>query len=264
MSTLWKRAIATTTIALVAGFGITACSSGGTTTPESTKSTTDTQQSAPKAGSAMTADDFTQRMNDAQLKAGSAHFTQMLTVAGAGEMKMNGEMKIGDDPSKTSMQFAGDMGGMQMEMRVVEGVTYMKMGELTQNKFAQMGDGSPFDGMAASGDLSAQLKLFKEALVDFAQDGSESIDGVEAKRYVLTLDTKKVLASSAEEVPAEALDKIGDTLTYEIFVGPDDLPRKIAMDMAGVPTVMTFSKWGEPVDIQVPSAEEITDQPLPF
>lgn len=247
-----------------AGFGVTACSATDTA-PKTDKGTSAEQEpAAPRADEALTADDFTQRMNDAQLKAGSAHFEQKISVEGAGEVAMSGEMQIAEDPSQMRMRMVGDMSGMEMEMLVVDGTAYMKLGELTQNKYAKMGTDDSVSGLTAGTDLSSQLKLFKDALVDFTQDGTEKIDGVDTKRYVLELDTKKVLDSSAEEVPAEAMDALGDTMTYEIFVGADDLPRKIKMDVAGTPMDMTFSKWGEPVDIQAPTADEISNQELPF
>lgn len=259
------RALAATTIVLVAGFGITACSSTDTAPKTDKGSSAEQQPTEPKADEALTADNFTQRMNEAQIKAGTAHFEQKITVEGVGDMVMSGEMQAGSTPDETRMRMVGDMSGIAMEMLVVDGDAYMKLGELTENKFVKMGADGAMSDITAGADLNAQLKLFKESLVDFTQDGSEKIDGVDAKRYVLTLDTEKVLASSSgEEIPADAVDALGDTMTYEIFIGSDDLPRKITMDVAGSPMEMTFSKWGEPVDIQAPAADEISDRELPF
>ena len=53
----------------------------------------------------------------------------------------------------------------------------------------------------------------------------------------------------------------GDSASYSLFVGPDDLPRRISVDLGGAPTTMDYSKWGEPVNIVAPTADELTEMP---
>ncbi|WP_417556192.1 hypothetical protein [Microbacterium sp.] len=262
MSTLWKRALATTTIALVAGFGMTACSTGdnGSTTTKTTQSQT---EQAPKASGVMTADDFTQRMNDAQYKAGSAHFTQSTEVSGQ-KLETSGDMVLNKDAAKMRMSMSMPGG---MEIRIVDGEVYMNLGQLTENKFFKAPkDGSnpifaQLDQSLSQADLGKQLEVFRAALKDFkADEGADTIDGVKTTKYTLTLDTKKMLASSATEVPAEALKQLGDTVTYELYAGPDDLPRRMVMNMAGTAMTMDFSQWGSAAEVTAPSADQITDK----
>lgn len=267
MSTIWKRAIAATTIALVAGFGITACSTGDNTKPESSKGSASQQPEGKKddGGGALTADNFVQRITDAQQKAGTAEISQSMTVQGQ-TVATTGQMKIDKDPKKIAMSMTSKMpDGSQMEIRIVDGVTYMNLGAMTDNKFAKLdGAGSQLEKQlgTSQADVTAQLGAFKTALVDFKQDGSEKLDGVDAARYVLTLDTAKLFKAMGNEVPAES--KLGKTINYEMFIGSDDLVRRYKMDVAGTPVQVDYSKWGEPLDIVAPTADQLTDKKLPF
>ena len=263
MSTHWKRALATTTIALVAGLGLTACGSGGTTTTEKPKGTqTQTTEEKPvEAAGPMTADDFSQRINDAQFKAGSTHFTQKMRTAGQ-NIEMSGDMILDKDPSKLKMVMTMPGG---MEIRFVEGEMYMNLGEMTGNKFYQPSseEGGPIaDQLSQSVDqanIAKQFEAFKAALKDFkAEEGAETIDGVETTKYTLVMDTKKLFEAQDVEVPAEA--NLGDTIEYVMFAGDDDLPRRLVMNIAGSDMTMEFSKWGEAVTIEAPPADQITDK----
>ncbi|MGF2950331.1 LppX_LprAFG lipoprotein [Microbacterium alcoholitolerans] len=264
MSTFWRRAIATTTIALVAGMGLTACGAGGTenstTEPKGSGSQSQTE-TVPETSGVMTADDFAQRINDAQFEAGSAHFVQTVEAAGQ-KMESTGDMVMDEDPSKVRMSMAMTGG---MELRLVDGEMYLNMGELTGNKFFQPSseDGNPIaeqlNSSLEQANLGKQLETFKAALKDFkSEEGAETIDGVETTKYTLTLDTETLFAEQGTEIPADA--GIGDTLDYVIFVGSDDLPRRMVMDVAGSAVTMEFSKWGEAVTVEAPPADQITDE----
>jgi hypothetical protein len=45
-----------------------------------------------------------------------------------------------------------------------------------------------------------------------------------------------------------------------MFVGPDNLPRRMVTELAGAETTIDYSKWGEPVDIKAPPAKDVSDQ----
>lgn len=264
MSTLWKRALATTTIALVAGLGLTACDSGGTATTDTKdkdKGSQSQTENKPAASGVMTADDFSQRISDAQAKAGSTHFTQSMEAAGQ-KIEVTGDMIVSDDPSKVRMV----MNMQGVEIRVVDGAMFMNMGELTGNKFYQpsMEDGNPIAEQLNSSidqaNVAKQMETLQAALKDFkAEEGAETIDGVETTKYTLVLDTQTLLDAQGTELPEGAPD-LGDTVEYTIFAGSDDLPRRMVMNMAGTAVTMDFSKWGEAVSIEAPPADQITDK----
>ncbi|ALJ19618.1 hypothetical protein AOA12_06735 [Microbacterium sp. No. 7] len=272
MRSLTRRAVATAAVALLAGAGLAGCSageSGPDTAPQS-----QTQSAAPSPAESapaestspagtMSIDDFAQRIGDAQLKAGSASFTQTIETAGQ-TIETSGALTMDSDPSKMRMAMTLPEG---MEMRIVDGVIYMNMGPITDGKFYMAsldGDDPIAQQMASSveqANPAAQLESLKAALLDFrADENAETIDGVTTTRYTLVLDTQKMLAEVPQEIPQEAIDQMGDRIEYEMYVGPDDLPRRLVMNMGPTATTMEFSDWGAPVSVEAPPADQVTDQ----
>lgn len=103
--------------------------------------------------------------------------------------------------------------------------------------------------------------------------GSEAVRGVDTTRYSATLDLREALAEAPEEQRAalEAqLDQLGDAeIPVEVWIDADDLPRRLRMDMGSLfaaaglgdgamSMTMEWFDYGEPVDIEVPPADEVT------
>ena len=262
MSTLWRRAVATTTIVLVAGIGITACSFGGNTATDGAKSSSEQPQVAGKKS--MTADDFAQRMTDAMSAAKTAHITQTLSTQGQ-EIASSGDMMIASDPKKMRMHLNMSVGAQKLEMFLVDGTVYMNMGAMTQDKYVKIStdDGNPLaaqmEAMLAQSNTAEQMKNASAAVTDFAIAGTEKVDGVETTHYALALDAKKLLASQGVQ-PAQAA-AIGDTIAYDLYIDGKDLIRRVVLDMGSTKTTMDYSKWGETVRIEAPTADQLIDMP---
>ncbi len=260
--TLSRKATLITSVLLAGGLALTGCSSPSA--PADGGSTT-TQEPAAK-GAPLTQDDFAQRIADAQFAAGSVHMTMQMgdSVEGAVEA----DVVIDKDPKKVQMQMKMNSGGMDGDIRVVDGKMYMNMGELSGGKFLDL---STMPGGA--GDIGAildqvnpgsQVEGFGDALTDFTADpeGPE-IDGVKTTQLTLTLDTRKMFEAQPQEgVDIDTLvSTIGESMVYDMFVGPDDLPRRIVMpNVGGMGTgTQEYTKWGEPVKVEAPAKDEIAD-----
>jgi len=50
------------------------------------------------------------------------------------------------------------------------------------------------------------------------------------------------------------------TFEYTFWIGPDDLVRKMAFDLMGSQTEMTFSNWGAGAPVTAPTADQITTE----
>ena len=48
-------------------------------------------------------------------------------------------------------------------------------------------------------------------------------------------------------------------VTYHYRVAADGLVRQVGYELMGVASTMTFDGWGEPVDIQAPTADQIAN-----
>ena len=109
--------------------------------------------------------------------------------------------------------------------------------------------------------------------------GQEEVRGVETTHYRASMN----LAQALEEAPADqreqleaAFEQMGGAggaldidFPVDVWIDEDDLPRRMRMEMgslfaaaglgdATMTMTMEFFDYGEPVDIEVPSADEVT------
>lgn len=225
-------------------------------------------RSAEGNATTLTAANFTQALTDSQAKAKSAHVTMTIGVAGQ-SIKATGDVAVGETPADSAMTMTMDMGSsMKLDMRLVEQVLYMNMGQMTQDKYVKI-DLTDADNPFAKQygqiidqmDPAKQMADMKDAVTSFEKQGDpQTIDGVEAQPYVVKVDTSKITAF--KDLPAEATAQIPKTLVYTLYVGSDDLMRRMEFDIAGAKSTIDYSKWGEPVDIEAPSADEVSDKDL--
>lgn len=250
-------------VVLMTGFGLAACGSddGGSGGGGST-------EVGEESGTELTEDNFFAETTKAQLDAGSSHMT--MSTGGQADMTAEGDVVISEDPKKTRMSMTMSMEGVStgdsMEMRLVDGVFYMNMGEMTGGKFTKMDladesnpMGAQFNQMIDNMDPARQLEAVEKAVTGFEQKGEpEKLDGVEATPYVITVDTAKVMEqfdgaeAGASQMPEE--------IVYTMYIGPDNLPRRISTELMGQKVDIDYSKWGEDVSVEAPADDEISDQ----
>ena len=104
--------------------------------------------------------------------------------------------------------------------------------------------------LSANLDPKIQAKAFGQAVTKFEQSGDpETLDGVQATPYSVTLDPKK-----APEVYGTTLT---EPITVVYYVGPDDLLRKMVYKDKNGDFISTYSDWGAPVTIEAPPASKL-------
>ncbi len=241
-----RRLAQSLTLALAVSLSLTACGDEGTPSTGGTAAET----SAPgDAAGDLTASNFADEVFSAIDKAGSAkiHFE-----SGTGGKKFigDGEVEYGDELSARLTMPNPAGGGGKQEMLLIGDTMYMGMGDryMSISLDSMRGQGMP--DMSANLDPKVQKKAFEDALTDFKQSGeAETLDGVQATPYVITLD------------PTKAPETFGTVatgpLTFTYFVGPDNLPRKMVYDDKNGEFVATYSDWGDPVDIEAPPADKV-------
>jgi len=247
---------------LVAGLTLSACGDDDDPVHAESSSHGETRDIA------LTEHTFHERLTTAQADAGSAH-VEMTMGVNSQAITASGDMEAGTTATDSSLAMVMDIGSMgSLEMRLVDEVFYMSFGTMTQNKFVKLDltdDSNPiakqFGQIADQMDPSRQMELLGEALKSFEKDGEpERIDGVEAQPYVVVVDTAKL--PGLEGLTGSQAAQVPDEITYTMFIGPDDLPRRMTFDVAGVEMTMDYSKWGEPVDIEAPDPSDVSDQDL--
>jgi len=262
------RGIAVLSVASVGVLGLAACSSG-TDAPASSSSATPEGEKAPAKDSSsdLTAENFVQRITDAQLAAGSVTMATSTAVEGT-TMDMTGDIVFTDGSQNLAMTMTVPGSG-EMQIRFVDGVFYMNMGELSQNKFVAIDPAdetnpmaSSFEGLTEQMDPTASVEALDGAIKSVEKDGEPvDVDGVKAQPYTVVVDTTKLTGSIAEQADAAGA-ALPETLTYQYWIDGDDLMRKVVVDLMGTSMEMTFSNWGEDLQVVAPSAEENTTEPL--
>jgi hypothetical protein len=210
----------------------------------------------------------------AEAKAGSSHVAMTLTTPTDQVIKSRGQMRYGKNPRDTAlaMTVQGDQTGVgSVEIRLVDQAFYVRLGELTGGKFAKFDLTKPDNPIARQyGDLienidpGRQIRQYEKAVTKFDNSGDTvEIDGVETVPYKVTVDPSKT-----EQLKGVTKD-LPKAVTFVMYVGPDDLPRRMtsampAPDGSGATRLrMDYSNWGEKVVIKAPGKASIaTEGPL--
>ena len=124
---------------------------------------------------------------------------------------------------------------------------------------------SPF--RVTSLEMSLHTGTHVDAPAHFASGGA-TLDALPASALVgsaVVVDLSKVTGTTRQTLD-DALKQataagatLPPMLTYHYWIDADGLVRRVAYDALGTSTQMTFSGWGEPVDIQAPKADQIAN-----
>ncbi|MBM9464859.1 hypothetical protein JL108_15515 [Aeromicrobium sp. YIM 150415] len=220
-------------------------------------------------GVELTQDNFAEEMSKAVVKAGTAHLSMEVDVAGT-PLTVEGDTLTAEDPADAAvamsmdMEAAGAPEGTKMDMRMVDQVMYMNMGQMTGDKFFKIDLtdesnplGAQYNQLVNQSNPAAQFDAMDDAISSFEEDGDGGeIDGVETKKYTMTLDAAAMLE-------AQGMDTVGapESLDYVLYIGVDNLPRRMEIEVPGAGTsTIDWTKWGEDVSIEAPAEDEISDE----
>jgi len=203
-----------------------------------------------------------------------------VTAAQAGSTTMDGTGSFDAKKQAAALTIdVPDITGGLMELRMLYPVTYVRLAgaplptskswikvdlQKAANAFGtnlpQLGGSNP-----SPADALAQLRGSKDA----KKLGTTTIDGVNTTHYRVRVDLDKALARATPRQRA-ALKRLVQMAKREgidvvpthadVWVGDDGLVRRFSENIGSVATIaMTFSDYGEPVQIDPPSADETID-----
>jgi hypothetical protein len=260
------RATAVLSLATAAVIGLSACSSDGGGEPERGSETTAAAEEVAGSGDVdLTADDFVARITEASRAAGTVSMEMSTGTAGQ-MMSATGVSRYGESTQEMAMTIEAPDAGGTIELRVVGGMVYMSMAELTEGKFIQIDPADTSNPLAAAFapmmqqmDPTAQLSSYEGAILSLEKSGEpEEVGGALAQPYTMTIDSAKALAATGTDAAAAGLPA---ELTSTYWVDADDLIRRVQSEAAGTTVDMTMSGWGEPVEIVAPTADQLTELP---
>jgi hypothetical protein len=220
------------------------------------------------------------RMNDSQTGAVSAD----------GEMQYRTKPDLAYSMDFSRMSVGGQsMGGIQQVF--IGDAMYMKMPMLSQMAGALGGSGAqlgakPWLKISLS-EIGRQSGINVEQLLeqsrqldpvqntkmltaskDAREVGKETVEGVETTHYTGTYrmqDAVAKLPAEQREAYQKSLAQTGmDSMTFDLWVDKDQLPRKLAMKstqggQGDMTITMTYRDYGKPVQISAPPADQVTD-----
>jgi len=220
----------------LAGCGQSSDAPGGT--PGSSTATATTSL-APEA--------FLGRLQQAADDAGSVSMTMKGNV-----MQGNGAIRYGADRAAT---FTIDSEDSSTQVVLVDGVVYSKDTADSDARWQVMppDQGAELvDGMSPEGTFLAM----RSAATSVTSKGSEQVEGTPTTHYVLTLDP----GSAGENAGVTPSPGTPD-LVYDVWVGDDGLLRRISYSAGASTLVVDYLKWGEPVDVVAPPADQVDPTP---
>ncbi len=229
-------------------------------------------------------------------EAGSYHQRLRMSMSADGQsFSITAEADVDNATQRAAMTMDLGLLGGEMEMVMDDGVIYMrspafedaptpwvsldpsKMDPSVAGQFGGFGAGTT--------DPSAYAGLFA-GVFDVKASGEADIDGIATTRYTGTIDLQKVLEGFAEVVGEDADAKtteqleaaveqfealgIDGAIPFQIWIDDEGLPRRqrITMDFgdlvpgtgeAQMEMTVDYSAFGEPVDVELPNASEVTD-----
>lgn len=215
----------------------------------------DTRPKLPRASvtiaSALAPENFGSLVGAAMLKSGSAHAA---LTSEAGEQTIRSEADILVQASgnlfAATMDF-GDDHPDKAKVRLIGDALYLNLGEASGNKYVgvpfppdkKYEIAAPFARILAELDPVAKIKLFAAAPASVTQSlDPVTIDGVVARSFVLKLGTGTKQA------------------TVTVYVGPDNLPRRVTSQSGGGKVTIDYSNWGGKVEVVAPPSTELAGQ----
>lgn len=264
-----RRTVVAATLPLALG-ALAACGDNGSSAtaadpkaPASSSAPTDDVAAGPKAGSTVSSKDFLALMTSAAEKITTDKVSMTMDMAGQ-TITMDGAMDLtGDEPAVQLTMDMGSAGLDQVEMRLVDGVMYMNMGQLSNGKFVKfdLGDpNSPLGSLSSSLDNldPAQMigKLGPDAFRHVTYVGTDSV----GRHYQATLVSGKT--SILKGLPSSVTANLPKTASYDTWL---DSEGRLAKFQVLLPKsskmTATYGDYGVDLDITAPDASQVTEMP---
>jgi hypothetical protein len=262
-----RRSLAALALPLLLG-GLAACGSDdeGADPAASSSSSADSDESSEvESGGEVDKAAFVDDLK-AGLEASTTAKMAMHMDMGGQVIHADGDVDYTTSPPQMAMTMESPAAaGETIEMRLVDEVLYMNMGQMTNNKFVSYdltdADSLPpgMDQLSTTMNPLAAFDSFEEGVQSVVFVGDEDVDGEEVGHYEVKVDTSKI--EQFKELPTQA--ELPQTVSYDLWLDDQDRMRKMTMtmDMGGAPMELEvgFSDWDEPVDISAPPASEVVD-----
>jgi lipoprotein LprA len=219
-------------------------------------------EEAPAVGASLTKDEITDLIKESSGAITTARVHMEMDIDTAGQkvrVVADGDMQT--KPLAQSMTM--DMGGMTMEMRMVDETMYMKSPMFPGGKWirvrlddlGQLGMGALSEGLT---NPMAMAEQYSKHITDATYVGEEDVNGAPTRHYRTTIDVQSLVKEM--QIPGAGAVELPKTATQDIWIDDEGRTVKMVQDMAPLQTMtMTMSDFGKKVDITAPPAGQVTD-----
>lgn len=216
-------------------------------------------------------------------EAGSAH-VEMTTEISVGEQDVTldaeGEFDFANDAGTMTMTTSGGAGVPGVDMDVLFHGSHMYVQGAAFESVLEGKEWGRIDLTAPGSSATSQfnqdptqyLEWLRAAGAGVEEVGEEEIDGTTTTHYEAELTVDALVEKAPDEASAEAVRAsfafFGDveSLPVDVWVGDDDLPRRVSILIEGesetpvsTKTTVDFSDYGVEVDVETPdSYKDIT------
>ena len=210
---------------------------------------------------------------DATVAEGSYEF-EATTGAGGTGTAASGAIQTGSSLDESNMRIMSQAAGVETTVLIVDGQIFIEMTEdmglpvdgswmtidpeiddpvAEQRLISDLRGPKLAEAMGDIGSVSDQIADLTENadMVTVTQAGTAEIDGVATTEY--HVNDIAGFTDSVDETITE--------LSYSMWVGDDDLIRRVVTDDGWVTTEMNYLDYGVDVDIETPPADEVVEGP---
>lgn len=273
-----KAGIVLSALALAVTLG--ACSekadTGGNT------SQTGTQETGAGNAAAANLVDLAKSIGDETSEANSAHMALTGDVAGQ-SITGEGDLQFGDEAAAMTMEMTTPEGAismifvdsvlyMKLPQELVAGKPWLKIDPNTNSQIAQA-LGTLNDELSKNADPRAALKEFEKS-GEITDTKEEELNGETVTHYTITVDVQKMVDAQEDPTQKQAMQQAVDAgmkdFPVDVYVNEDGLPVRFALEtpmpdgaggMSTSKMQVDYTKWGEPVEIAAPPADQTTEPP---
>ncbi len=224
-----------------------------------------TDGSGDNAAASLTQANFSQILTAAQAEVQSAHMDATVDMGGQSG-SISGDFTGFADIDSLSMDMQVDVAGQQIEMRLVDKVLYVNAAAISGNKgkpWVKIDLNDPGNPLSRIMDTAnpKNFTVYLQAVKTLDDRGMETVDGVEAHHYTVTIDTAKAMAANPA-LKGQDTSKLGlpGQITTDVWLNGDNLPVKMSVPLGDAGSFEAhFSKYDEQVSVVAPPANQISD-----
>lgn len=257
--------------ALSAAVLLTAVVAGcGSAEPAAAPSPTATTASTPTPSPTPTVEPLTVKNVVARLDAATnAHTSYDTTIDETGAAPFHGTASVDFADGKQNIAMLASTPDGDMEIRIVDGLLFVRMPSLLGEKFFQVDPADTSNPLSELGTLlddvdESTFAGLEQAIVSFDKTGApEDVNGVTVQPYTLVVDTTKIAPEVVAEMLPEGVPALPPTLTYQYWIAEDDTVHKVVYEIGGTTSTMTFANFGAAAPVTAPPADQVTTE-MPF